>query len=305
MLEYVFDTIAPFRASITRARSARRAAAPAARHRTGHTDDRTPAPNMSNRKTALITGSTSGIGLGIAEAFVAHGMNVMLNGFGPTDEIDATTRRLDAAGDGNVVYNGADMTEPDQIAAMIGACTERFGGIDILVNNAGIQHVGAIEEFPPQKWDAIIAINLSSAFHTIRAALPGMKQRGWGRIINIASAHALVASPYKSAYVAAKHGVLGLTRTVALEAAETGVTVNAICPGYVLTPLVERQIPDTAKARGISEEQVKRDVLLSAQPTKKFVTTEQIGALSLFLAGDEAASITGAALPVDGGWTAH
>ncbi|WP_415919713.1 3-hydroxybutyrate dehydrogenase [Tateyamaria sp. SN6-1] len=256
-------------------------------------------------RTAIITGSTSGIGLGIAEAYAAEGFNVMLNGFGDAAEIEETRAALDAKAAGTVSYNGADMTKPDQIADMVAQTEADMGGVDVLVNNAGIQYVSAIEEFPIEKWDAIIAINLSSSFHTIRAALPGMKDRGFGRIINVASAHGLVASPFKSAYVAAKHGVVGLTKTIALEAAQHGVTVNAVCPGYVLTPLVEGQIPDTAKARGITEEEVKRDVLLAAQPTKEFVTTEQLGALCVFLASDAAASITGTAMPVDGGWTAQ
>ena len=256
-------------------------------------------------RTAIITGSTSGIGLGIAEAYAAEGFNVMLNGFGDADEIEATRANLDAKAQGTVAYHGADMTKPDEIADLVAQTEAQFGAVDVLVNNAGIQFVSPVEEFPIEKWDAIIAINMSSAFHTIRAALPGMKDRGFGRIINIASAHGLVASPFKSAYVAAKHGVVGLTKTIALEAAQHGVTVNAVCPGYVLTPLVEGQIPDTAKARGITEEEVKRDVLLAAQPTKEFVTTEQLGALCVFLASDAAASITGTSLPVDGGWTAQ
>ncbi|MEO0744943.1 MAG: 3-hydroxybutyrate dehydrogenase [Pseudomonadota bacterium] len=256
-------------------------------------------------RTAIITGSTSGIGLGIAEAYAAEGFNVMLNGFGDADEIEATRAALDAKASGTVGYNGADMTKPDQIADLVAQTQADMGQVDVLVNNAGIQFVSPVEEFPIEKWDAIIAINLSSAFHTIRAALPGMKERGFGRIINVASAHGLVASPFKSAYVAAKHGIVGLTKTIALEAAQHGVTVNAVCPGYVLTPLVEGQIPDTAKARGITEEEVKRDVLLAAQPTKEFVTTEQLGALCVFLASDAAASITGTSLPVDGGWTAQ
>ncbi len=256
-------------------------------------------------KTAIITGSTSGIGLGIAEAYVAQDMNVMLNGFGDAAEIEVTRARLDAMGKGSVAYHGADMTKPDQIADLIATTEQDLGPVDILVNNAGIQHVSPVEEFPDEKWDAIIAINMTSAFHTIKHALPGMKARKWGRIINVASAHGLVASPYKSAYVTAKHGIIGLTKTIALEAAEFGVTSNAVCPGYVLTPLVEKQIPDTAKARGITEEEVKRDVLLAAQATKEFVTVEQLGALCVFLASDGAAQMTGTALPVDGGWTAH
>jgi 3-hydroxybutyrate dehydrogenase len=204
-----------------------------------------------------------------------------------------------------VIYSNADMSKAASIADMMKLVQSEFGGVDILVNNAGIQFVAPIEEFPIEKWDAIIAINLSAAFHTTRLALPHMKRNQWGRVINIASAHALVASPFKSAYVAAKHGIAGLTKTVALEVAEHGITVNAVCPGYVLTPLVEKQIPDTARARGISEEQVRRDVLLASQPTKKFVTVEEIAGVALFLCSAEAASITGAALPVEGGWTAH
>lgn len=256
-------------------------------------------------KTAIITGSTSGIGLGIAERFVADGMNLVLNGLGDRDEIEALRTRLDAAGTGRVIYHGADMTEPDEIADLVSHAEQHFGTVDVLVNNAGIQHVSPIEDFPTEKWDTIIAINLTSAFHTTKAVVPGMKARGWGRIINVASAHALVASPFKSAYVAAKHGLLGMTKTVALELAQSGITVNAICPGYVLTPLVERQIPDTAKARGITEEQVKRDVILAAQPTKKFVTVEQVAGLASFLCSDEAASMTGTALSMDGGWCAQ
>ncbi|WP_299604199.1 3-hydroxybutyrate dehydrogenase [uncultured Tateyamaria sp.] len=256
-------------------------------------------------RTAIITGSTSGIGLGIAEAFAAQGFNIMLNGFGDANEIEATRADLDAKSAGTVAYHGADMTKPDQIADLVATTEAQFGAVDILVNNAGIQHVAPVEEFPLEKWDAIIAINMSSAFHTIRAALPGMKERRFGRIINVASAHGLVASPYKSAYVTAKHGIVGLTKTVALEAAQHGVTVNAVCPGYVLTPLVEGQIPDTAKARGITEEEVKRDVLLAAQPTKEFVTVEQLGTVCTFLASEAAASVTGIAMPVDGGWVAQ
>lgn len=260
---------------------------------------------MSKGKNAIVTGSTSGIGLGIAEAFAAAGMNVVLNGFGDAEEIERTRAGLERDHGIEALHSGADMTKPDEIAAMVEAAKRELGSVDVVVNNAGIQHVEPIEDFPVEKWDAIIAINLSSAFHTTRLAIAGMKERGWGRIINLASAHGLVASPFKSAYVAAKHGMLGLTKTVALEAAEHGITVNAICPGYVLTPLVEKQIPDTAKARGLTEEQVKRDVLLGAQPTKQFVTTEQLGALAVFLCSDQAASITGTALPVDGGWTAQ
>ncbi|GIL06669.1 MAG: 3-hydroxybutyrate dehydrogenase [Burkholderiaceae bacterium] len=256
-------------------------------------------------KTALITGSTSGIGLGIAEAFGAAGANLVINGFGDAAEIERLRDDLARRHGVNVIYDGADMSRPEQILAMVARAVDAFGAVDILVNNAGIQHVAPVDDFPVAKWDAIIAINLSSNFHAIRAALPAMKKRGWGRIINVASAHALVASPFKSAYVAAKHGVAGLTKTVALEVAESGITVNAICPGYVLTPLVQKQIPDTAKARGISEEEVVKNVLLAAQPTKKFVTVEQVAAFATFLASDAAASITGAVLPIEGGWTAH
>ncbi len=256
-------------------------------------------------KSAIVTGSTSGIGLGIARAFAQAGMHVMLNGFGDAAEIEQTRADLEKTFGVKVAYSGADMTKPEEIAGMVAEAAKRLGKVDVLVNNAGIQHVEAIETFPVAKWDAIIAINLSSAFHAIRAVVPEMKARNWGRIINVASAHALVASPFKSAYVAAKHGVLGLTKTVALETAEHGITVNAICPGYVLTPLVQKQIPETAKARNLTEEQVIRDVLLHAQPTRKFVTTEEIGALAVFLCTGGGASITGAALPIEGGWTAQ
>ena len=260
---------------------------------------------MLEGKTVLVTGSTSGIGRGIAEAFAGQGCNIVLNGFGDPPEIEALSAQIAGMHDVKVRYDGADMSKPDAIEAMMARAIREFGAIDVLVNNAGIQHVAPIEEFPVEKWNAIIAINLVASFHTIRHALPSMKQRRWGRIINVASAHALVASPFKSAYVAAKHGIAGLIKTVALEVAERGVTVNAVCPGYVLTPLVEQQIPDTAKARGITEEEVVRDVLLAAQPTKQFVTVNEVAALTMFLASDAAASITGAILPVDGGWTAH
>jgi len=260
---------------------------------------------MLRGKTAIVTGSTSGIGLGIAEAFASCGCGVVLNGLGDVQEIDDLRVRLARTHNVPVVYNAADMSRPEAIAAMIGDAEREFGAVDILVNNAGIQHVAPIEEFPADKWNAIIAINLTASFHSIRHAVPGMKARGWGRIINVASAHALVASPFKSAYVAAKHGIAGLIKTVALEVAEHGITANAICPGYVLTPLVEHQIPDTAKARGITEEQVIKDVLLAAQPTKQFVTTGEVAGLAVFLASDAGKSITGAILPVDGGWTAH
>ncbi len=250
-------------------------------------------------KTAIVTGSTSGIGLGIATAFAKAGMNVMLNGLSATADVDRTRRMLSEEFGVEVGYSPADMSKPAEIEEMVEEARRAFGQLDVLVNNAGIQHVAPIETFAPEKWDAILAINLSSAFHAMRVVVPEMKARKWGRIINVASAHALVASPFKSAYVAAKHGMLGLTKTVALETAEHGITVNAICPGYVLTPLVEKQIPDTAKARGLTEEQVIRDVLLHAQPTRKFVTVEQLGDLAAFLCTDAAASITGAALPVE------
>lgn len=260
---------------------------------------------MLKGKNALVTGSTSGIGLGIAEGLAAQGVNLVLNGFGDANEIETLRAGLAAKFGVKVLYDGADMSKADQIEAMMHKAEKDLGGIDILVNNAGIQHVAPVDEFPVNKWDAIIAINMSSTFHTTRCALAYMKKQGWGRIINIASAHALVASPFKSAYVTAKHGVMGFTKTVALEVAEKGITVNAICPGYVLTPLVEKQIPDTAKARGITEEQVKRDVLLAAQPTKKFVTVEELAGTTIFLCSDAAASITGTNISVEGGWTAH
>jgi len=259
---------------------------------------------MLKGRTALVTGSTSGIGLGIAEALAREGANLLLNGFGEEAEIAALRARLADRYRVTVRYDGADMSKAEAIEAMLTAAVAEFGAVDVLVNNAGIQHVAPVDEFPVPKWDAILAINLSAAFHTTRLALPAMKRKGWGRIVNIASAHALVASPYKAAYVAAKHGIAGLTKTVALEVAEQGITVNAVCPGYVLTPLVEKQIPDTARARGLTEEQVKRDVLLAAQPTKKFVTVAEVAALTLFLASEGAASITGAVLPIEGGWTA-
>ena len=260
---------------------------------------------MLKGKNALVTGSTSGIGLGIAEGLAAQGVNLVLNGFGDAKEIETLRANLASKFGVKVLYDGADMSKADQIEAMMHKAEKDLGGIDILVNNAGIQHVAPVDEFPVNKWDAIIAINMSSTFHTTRCALAYMKKQGWGRIINIASAHALVASPFKSAYVTAKHGVMGFTKTVALEVAEKGITVNAICPGYVLTPFVEKQIPDTAKARGITEEQVKRDVLLAAQPTKKFVTVEELAGTAIFLCSDAAASITGTNISVEGGWTAH
>jgi 3-hydroxybutyrate dehydrogenase len=251
-----------------------------------------------NGKVALVTGSTSGIGLAIARALGAEGAKLMLNGFGHPEEIARLSDELGA------IHDGSDLSKAAEIEAMMQRCAETLGAPDILVNNAGIQHVSPVETFPPDKWDAIIAINLTAAFHTIRLALPAMKSRGWGRIINTASAHSLVASPNKSAYVAAKHGIAGLTKTVALEAARDGVTANCISPGYVWTELVERQIPDTMKARGLTHEQVVNDVLLAAQPTKRFVTPQEVAGLALFLCRDEAASITGANLSMDGGWTA-
>jgi len=260
---------------------------------------------MLQGKSAIVTGSTSGIGLAMARALARDGANVLLNGFGDRTEIEKTRTGLADECGVQVRYSGADMSKPDEIQAMVDEALAGFGSVDILVNNAGIQHVAPIDEFPQAKWDAIIAINLSSAYHTTRLCLPGMKQKRWGRIINLASAHGLVASPYKSAYVAAKHGMLGLTKTVALEVAELGITCNAICPGYVLTPLVEGQIDDTAKARNIPRDSVIRDVMLGHQPTKQFVKTEEIGAFTVFLCSDGAASITGAALPVDGGWVAQ
>lgn len=255
-------------------------------------------------KAAIVTGSTSGIGLGIATAFATAGADVVINGFGDPGEIEKARSMLESHGVG-AAYSSADMSKPDQIAALVGMAEERFGKVDVLVNNAGIQFVTPVEDFPLQKWDAILAINLSSAFHTTRAALPGMKQRKWGRIINIASVHGLIASPFKAAYVAAKHGIIGLTKVVALESAEHGITCNAICPGYVWTPLVEKQIDDQARAHGISREKVISDVLLAQQPNKKFAQVEEMAALAIFLCGDASASITGTALPVDGGWTAH
>jgi 3-hydroxybutyrate dehydrogenase len=255
-------------------------------------------------KTALVTGSTSGIGLACAKALAAEGAAVMINGFGDAAAIETERAALAAASGAGALYSPADMTRPDEIAEMVETCIARLGAVDILVNNAGIQHVAPVEDFPAAKWDQIIAINLSSAFHTIHAALPGMKAKGWGRIVNTASAHSLVASPFKSAYVAAKHGIAGLTKTVALEAAAHGVTVNCISPGYVWTPLVEAQIPDTMATRGLTREQVINDVLLASQPTKQFVTVDQVAALLLHLCRDESAAITGANLSMDGGWTA-
>lgn len=257
------------------------------------------------QKVALITGSTSGIGLGIAMRLAQNGHNIVLNGFGDTQKIQWTTNSIAEMYKVEVVHSNADMTNPEEIEKMVHMAQNSFGSLDIVVCNAGIQHVAAIEDFPPEQWDMIMAINLSSAFHVIRHAIPLMKQNKWGRIINIASAHALVASPFKSAYVAAKHGLAGLTKTVALEVAEHGITCNAICPGYVKTPLVENQIADTAKARGISPEAVVRDVILGSQPNKEFVPTADIAELAAYLSGEHAAAITGAMLSIDGGWTAH
>jgi 3-hydroxybutyrate dehydrogenase len=253
----------------------------------------------------VVTGSTSGIGLGIARALAAQGANVMLNGFGDAGEIKRERRALELDFDVKAFHSGADMTRPGEIHTMIAEAAQLFGAVDIVVNNAGIQHVAAVDEFPVEKWDAIIAVNLSSAFHTIRSALPGMKKRGWGRIINIASAHGLVASPFKSAYISAKHGLVGLTKTVALETARLGITCNAICPGYVLTPLVEKQIDDQAKVHRIPREEVIEKVILERQPSKAFVKVEEVAALTLFLCSESAASITGTALSVDGGWVAQ
>ena len=260
---------------------------------------------MLKGKSTVVTGSTSGIGLAIAKALAQAGANVTINGFGDKAAIEAERAGIEKAFGVKASYAPADMTKPAEIADMIRAAEKTYGAVDILVNNAGIQHVAPIEEFPIEKWDQIIAINLSAAFHAIRAAIPGMKARKWGRIISTASAHSLVASPFKSAYVTAKHGLTGLTKTVALEVATLGITANCISPGYVWTPLVEKQIPDTMKARGMTEEQVKQDVLLAAQPTKQFVTPEQVAALALYLCSDAAAQITGANLSIDGGWTAQ
>ena len=265
----------------------------------------TPASRSLEGRAAIITGSTSGIGLGIARALAGAGAVVMLNGFGEAGEIEQTRVRLAQEAQTDVRYDGADMSRPEAILAMVDAAHAAFGKVDILVNNAGIQFVAPLENFPAAKWDAILAINLSAAFHASRAVFAGMKQRGWGRIINIASAHGLIASPFKAAYVAAKHGLVGLTKVTALEGAESGVTCNAICPGYVWTPLVEKQIDGQAKSHGIGKDRVICEILLAQQPNKKFATVEELGTLCLFLSTDAAASITGTALPVDGGWTAH
>lgn len=260
---------------------------------------------MSAARNAIITGSTSGIGLGIARALAASGTNIVINGFGDTAQIEVERRLIEDEFKVRCLYSPADMTKPRDIASMVHDVEVQLGSVDILINNAGVQYVSPIEDFPPEKWDQIIAIDLSAAFHAIRAAVPGMKSRKWGRIISTASAHSLVASPFKSAYVAAKHGIAGLTKVVALELATYGVTVNCVSPGYVWTPLVEKQIPATMEARHMTREQVIADVLLQAQPTKQFVTVEQVAALTAFLCSDAAASITGADIPIDGGWTAH
>ncbi len=259
---------------------------------------------MLKDKTALITGSTSGIGLGLATALAHEGCNIVLNGFGDQTAIETLRNEIANSFGVEVRYSPADMQRPDEIAAMIADAEKEFGAIDVLCPNAGIQHVAPVDEFPIDKWNAIIAINLSSAFHCIRAALPRMRAKGWGRIIMTASAHALVSSPFKSAYTAAKHGIAGLTKAVALETAEQGITVNALCPGYVWTPLVEKQIPDTMKARNMTAEQVKNDVMLKAQPTKQFVTVEEIGGLAVFLCSDAARNMTGSLITMDGGWLA-
>lgn len=262
-------------------------------------------PGSLTGKTALITGSTSGIGLAIAKAFAAQGAHVVINGFGDPAAVEAERAALSQSSGAKAIYSGADLTKTDAIEAMMAMIAKETGGVDILVNNAGMQHVAPIDAFPVDTWELIIQLNLVAAFHTIRLALPGMKEKKWGRIINTASAHSLVASPNKSAYVAAKHGLAGLTKTVALEVATHGITCNAISPGYVWTPLVENQIPDTMKARGMTREQVMNDVLLAAQPTKTFVTVDQLAGLALYLCSDGASQITGANLSMDGGWTAQ
>src|SRR5580698_3163411 len=259
---------------------------------------------MLKGKSALVTGSTSGIGLAIARAMAAQGANVTINGFGDKAAIEKERSGIEKEFGVKAVYSAADMTKPAEITDMVKTAEKTFGSLDVLVNNAGIQFVSPIEDFPIDKWDQIIAINLSAAFHAIRAAVPGMKSRKWGRIISTASAHSLVASPFKSAYVTAKHGIAGLTKTVALELATFGITSNAICPGYVWTPLVEKQIPDTMAARNMTREQVMNDVLLTAQPTKQFVTVDEVASLAVYLAGDMAKSITGSIISIDGGWTA-
>jgi 3-hydroxybutyrate dehydrogenase len=256
-------------------------------------------------KTALITGSTSGIGLGYARALAAEGASVMINGFGNADEIRGHVEELMHISNAGAAYSAADMTKPDEIRAMVADCGARLSAPDILINNAGIQHVAPVDEFPEDKWDSIIAIILSSAFHATKGVLPGMKEKGWGRVINTGSMHSLVASPYKSAYNAAKHGLAGLTKTVALEVSREGITVNCICPGYAWTSLVENQIPDTMKARGLTREQVINDVLLAGQPQKQFVQVEQLASLAVYLCSDGASAITGTNISMDGGWTAQ
>lgn len=260
---------------------------------------------MLKGKNAVVTGSTSGIGLGITTALAAEGVNILLNGFGDAQAIEKIRSNLAEKYKVKVCYNGADLSKPQEIAGMIQQAEKELGSVDILVNNAGIQYVSPIEDFPPEKWDAIIGLNLTASFHTIRLSLPHMKKKGWGRIVNIASAHALVASPFKSAYVAAKHGLAGLTKTVALEMADHGITANTICPGYVLTPLVEKQIPDQMKANHMTKEEVVQKVLLGAQAIKEFETVEQIGGTVVFLCSDNARTITGTTISIDGGWTAH
>jgi 3-hydroxybutyrate dehydrogenase len=264
-----------------------------------------PALRPLEGRAGIVTGSTSGIGLGIARAFAEAGAAVMLNGLSDKTEAERLRGALSEECDVDVAYSDADMSKPEAIRMMAELAEKRFGSVDIVVNNAGIQHVSPLENFPPEKWDQILSINLSSAFHLVKAAFPGMKERKFGRVVNISSAHGLIASPFKSAYVAAKHGIVGFTKVVALEGAEAGITSNAICPGYVWTPLVEKQIEDQARSHNIPREQVIRDVLLANQPNKRFATVEEIGALAVFLCSDMAASITGAAIPVDGGWTAH
>jgi 3-hydroxybutyrate dehydrogenase len=272
--------------------------ATAANSTTGH-------PRPLAGRTAVVTGSTSGIGLGIAKALAGAGANLVINGFGDPRSIEQTRLSLEAAGEVAVRFDGSNLAEQAGVATLIEGAMAAFGQVDILVNNAGIQHVAPVEAFPPERWDAIIALNLSAAFHATRAVFAGMKERSFGRIVNIASAHGLVGSPFKSAYVAAKHGIVGFTKAVALEGAEYGITVNAICPGYVWTPLVEKQIEEQAKAHGIARDRVVKDILLAAQPNKRFASVEEIGALTVFLASEAGASMTGTAIPVDGAWTAH
>lgn len=260
---------------------------------------------MLTGKSAIVTGSTSGIGLDIASTLASQGVHLVLNGFGDRDAIEAQRRTLESSCGVRVLYSPADMSRPDDIRSLVTTALEAFGTVDIVVNNAGIQHVAPVDEFPVEQWDRILAINLSSAFHVIRETLPGMKARGWGRIVNIASAHGLVASPFKSAYIAAKHGLVGLTKTVALETARQGITCNAICPGYVLTPLVEKQIDDQAKVHGIPRDEVIERVILERQPSKQFVRTQDVAELVVFLCGDAAGGMTGASLSIDGGWVAQ